>query len=777
MSEIKREKHRPRTRFLLAFELLLLLGLFFALAYQGTASGLPTEDEPRIANNLVVNPSFEPPASIKKCDRGLAPEGWICAGWQGELATLLWDETGGSSGHPADTHSVLIFGHNGEADGVWSTAPQAVFPITAGQQYNFAGWIYADYMFGGAQAYLELEYFDSLDNVTGRSTSDLVVGSTGGWMQVKGSGMPPTGTVKGLLHARLEGQGFVRFDNVIVSDSTLVPFLAFDVDAYPDPVSSTGTLTYVINLTNTGGFSADSLRLTETLDSRTTLIHSDPIPGELKPGESISALRIVAVNVITNAQVPLSATFETDADGIEPKSLVQTTLISPNIAFELSPCEIGFGMRDVPLDYVHILTNTGNRPTSFDASLLLVYPPGCGMASVTPENTGPVPALANAPITLTLTPMVDPPDECLAVLRVRAPNNAEKLTSCETRVVSSLLGLEMTDNPNPVQAGQNLTYTVIYTYASSIDPGSLGITVTLGEPAVGTMFSPPPDITVSDRIYVWQPATGRSGGTGIVSVIAHIPPGSTGPITSAARMAARNTEPVNREVTTEIRRFEVYLPVILRSWPDILLPPELYPIDNADINGSYTLNWTEVGGATEYLLAESENDDCSNANQIYSGPDTSRFVSGKAEGRYCYCVQACSGSTCSEISNVECVDAWWEREPNNTCTDANGPLESGKQYYGRHDWGNWDCFWIDLQRSGQVSAALDTVQAQGLQLQLLDQNCDLVGPPGNQCYDTTEPYELGGAQCAASAGLNHVCIFTMQGSDEQDRYSLTVTLP
>ncbi|HSR29257.1 MAG TPA: hypothetical protein VLY63_01735, partial [Anaerolineae bacterium] len=101
----------------------------------------------------------------------------------------------------------------------------------------------------------------------------------------------------------------------------------------------------------------------------------------------------------------------------------------------------------------------------------------------------------------------------------------------------------------------------------------------------------------------------------------------------------------------------------------------------------------------------------------------------------------------------------------------------GKQYYGRHDWGNWDCFWIDLQRSGQVSAALDTVQAQGLQLQLLDQNCDLVGPPGNQCYDTTEPYELGGAQCAASAGLNHVCIFTMQGSDEQDRYSLTVTLP
>lgn len=33
----------------------------------------------------------------QKCGTGPAPEGWVCAGWQGGHASLLWDASGGSS--------------------------------------------------------------------------------------------------------------------------------------------------------------------------------------------------------------------------------------------------------------------------------------------------------------------------------------------------------------------------------------------------------------------------------------------------------------------------------------------------------------------------------------------------------------------------------------------------------------------------------------------------------------------------------------------------------
>jgi hypothetical protein len=212
--------------------------------------------------------------------------------------------------------------------------------------------------------------------------------------------------------------------------------------------------------------------------------------------------------------------------------------------------------------------------------------------------------------------------------------------------------------------------------------------------------------------------------------------------------------------------------------------PELYPIDNVDINGSYVIGWSDVGVVSHYVLGECMDDACASPREFYSGPEISYSFNERTEGHYCYCVKACRSLVCSGWSNVECVDAWRERETNNLCLQANGPLISGGKYYGHHDWDygrdaseGWDCFWIDLQEDGQVSATLITQEDRGLQLHLFDQNCDPVGPENDPCYDPDPPYELGGFQCTASKGRHHVCIHTIQPQHEKQPYALTVTFP
>jgi hypothetical protein len=212
--------------------------------------------------------------------------------------------------------------------------------------------------------------------------------------------------------------------------------------------------------------------------------------------------------------------------------------------------------------------------------------------------------------------------------------------------------------------------------------------------------------------------------------------------------------------------------------------PELYSIDDENVDGSYVVGWSGVDMATHYVLGESTDDACTNPREVYSGPDASYSISGKTEGYYCYCVKACGRLACSGWSNAECVRPWWEHEENNTCSQADGPLVYGLTYHGRHDtdlgdqsWEGWDCFSIDLQKDGQVSAELTTRVDEDLQLHLFDQNCEPVGSAEDLCYDPTPPYELGGPECTVGKGRYYVCIHTKDPRTGRDQYTLTVRFP
>jgi len=94
-----------------------------------------------------------------------------------------------------------------------------------------------------------------------------------------------------------------------------------------------------------------------------------------------------------------------------------------------------------------------------------------------------------------------------------------------------------------------------------------------------------------------------------------------------------------------------YLPLILKP----LNPPTLNEISNTDGDGSYTVSWSSISGATSYTLQEDDNAAFSSPTTIYEGASTSKAISGKDVGTYYYRVKAAAGSMSSGWSNIRSV--------------------------------------------------------------------------------------------------------------------------
>ncbi|HWX65436.1 MAG TPA: hypothetical protein VNZ27_03310 [Rhodanobacter sp.] len=76
----------------------------------------------------------------------------------------------------------------------------------------------------------------------------------------------------------------------------------------------------------------------------------------------------------------------------------------------------------------------------------------------------------------------------------------------------------------------------------------------------------------------------------------------------------------------------------------VLGAPATIGFDPTPSNGSYTVSWGAVLGATSYVLQESANG--GGWTTVYSGSATSSALSGRAGGSYVYQVEGCIGTTC-----------------------------------------------------------------------------------------------------------------------------------
>ncbi|MFZ2095954.1 MAG: hypothetical protein WAV05_04875 [Anaerolineales bacterium] len=100
----------------------------------------------------------------------------------------------------------------------------------------------------------------------------------------------------------------------------------------------------------------------------------------------------------------------------------------------------------------------------------------------------------------------------------------------------------------------------------------------------------------------------------------------------------------------------VYLPLAMNHFPITPEAPVLNPISNTDGDGNYTVSWSSSVGATGYSLEEDDNAGFSSPTTVYSGPSTSKDITGKDLGIYYYRVKAYNAYAESDWSNIESVE-------------------------------------------------------------------------------------------------------------------------
>ena len=84
--------------------------------------------------------------------------------------------------------------------------------------------------------------------------------------------------------------------------------------------------------------------------------------------------------------------------------------------------------------------------------------------------------------------------------------------------------------------------------------------------------------------------------------------------------------------------------------------PALNDPGTTDTDGSYTVSWSGVSGATSYTLEEDTSGSFGSPTVIYSGSGTSKYITGRSDGTYYYRVKACNACGCSGWGNVEDIE-------------------------------------------------------------------------------------------------------------------------
>jgi hypothetical protein len=167
--------------------------------------------------------------------------------------------------------------------------------------------------------------------------------------------------------------------------------------------------------------------------------------------------------------------------------------------------------------------------------------------------------------------------------------------------------------------------------------------------------------------------------------------------------------------------------------------------------GSHTLKI--VADVNNNIVESNENDNTWERSFVWSGPSgTSRVYLPFALRDY-----------------VTYFEGPWEQEPNNTYLTANGPLLSGRDYYGYPN-DEKDYFSIYLRSSGHIVIDLNNHNGTEVQLQLFYQNT--ATPP--VASQISVPYHI---DYTGAAGWYFIYIHSAGNYNSTTPYTLRVTYP
>ena len=338
--------------------------------------------------------------------------------------------------------------------------------------------------------------------------------------------------------------------------------LSMTLSDSPDPVVAGANLTWVASLSNAGASDAQGASITLPLPAETTFVSVTPSVGGIcnaaspvvctwagatAPGVTRMATVVALVNPATLAGTKISATAVSASTTTDPTAANNSASATTTVS---TSADLAITLTDAPdpviagnnLTYTLTLTNAGLSAAQ-DAAFSLPLPAGTSLVSVTPSAGG----ICNAasPVVCTWSGLTGTTDVRAATVVVAVaasqtgnlsatatassmtpdPAAANNSATASTLVqAQSDLSITLTDAPDPVSAGTNLTYTAVVSNAGPSNAAA--VVVNLPTPA-GTSF-------VSGSV-----SGGGSCAAGIsCSVTGTIAPGATRTVTITVLVAA-----------------------------------------------------------------------------------------------------------------------------------------------------------------------------------------------------------------------------------------------
>jgi uncharacterized repeat protein (TIGR01451 family) len=404
----------------------------------------------------------------------------------------------------------------------------------------------------------------------------------------------------------------------VTTTVTSAPILSLSASDSPDPVQAGANLTYTLSYGNSGNATGTSVVLSDTLPANTTFVSATGggtlasgvvtwSIGTLASAGSGSVQLVVKVaSPLANGATITNATYSIDSAQTNPVSgAAVTTGVSsaPVLALTLTgaPDPVNAGSN---LTYTLAYGNSGNANAT--GTVITMPLP----ANTTYVSSSPVATVASGTATWSLgTVNAGVSTTVTLIVKVTSPlangtlitASGAAIDSNETSPVSAAsiattvatapaLTLSMSDSPDPVQAGSNLTYTLAY--GNNGNANASGVVLTTAVPANTSFVSATGGGILSSGTVTWNLGTINTGTNASVQVVVHVasPLANGTTIASGApAIVCNETSPVNGAATTTTVQSAPSLSVALSDSPD--------PVA-AGATLTYTLSYANNGNAS-----------------------------------------------------------------------------------------------------------------------------------------------------------------------------------
>ncbi len=313
------------------------------------------------------------------------------------------------------------------------------------------------------------------------------------------------------------------------------PVLTMTKRDTPDPIVAGEILYYTIVITNSGNENATGVVVTETYDANVSFVYANPPPqsgsgnrrwvfGSLPVGSPQTIEVVVRVASPLPAGTVLTNRVALDTDQTVPFTVTETTQVLSEPSLKVvqvdDPDPVAAGGE---LVYSIACQNTGTAPATgvritdtYDSrvTFLSANPPptqGNNVWAIGTLNPGGV---YNFVVRVRVhSPL--PNGTTLANMVTVSSNEAPPANFITTTQVTAAprVTFSVADSPDPVPAGETLTYTLRYTNTGNANATGAVITATLDSRVVFSGASPPP-AAGEGTTWSWTPGTipGEGGG-------------------------------------------------------------------------------------------------------------------------------------------------------------------------------------------------------------------------------------------------------------------------